>query len=316
VLADPPVPAAVPSRYTSGTVMMPDPPTNLIARKQAEYNRSTRAHWDHFARHRGRVAELLVPDQLATGGRLCVLGAGNCNDLDLPRLLETFDQIDLVDLDADAIRAAVERQGMGGEPRVRLHGGLDLTAAAPILADWPRCRPTDRQVDDCVRAITATPQPAIGGPFDVILSPCVLSQICLSANDALAPRHPRRRDLRDAIRRRHVRQIVEWLAPGGSGLLVIDLVQADRLGALVHTHRDRLGEVAARTIAKADHFPGLDPDSLRAALLDDPLVSGMVSGVQEIAPWLWTLGPHKAFLVYALRFRRSHAQVLGRVEPG
>ena len=105
--------------------------------------------------------------------------------------------------------------------------------------------------------------------------------------------------------------MVEWLAPGGTGLLVIDLVATARLGSLARTHRDRLGEVATRTVANADHFPGLDPGALRAALLDDPCLSGLVAGVQEVPPWLWTLGPNKAFLVYALRFRRSHAPLLG-----
>lgn len=46
------------------------------------FNATTRTHWDRYAVHRRRVTTLL----LAGGngqGRLCVLGAGNCNDLDL-----------------------------------------------------------------------------------------------------------------------------------------------------------------------------------------------------------------------------------------
>lgn len=290
---------------------MPDPPPNLLAATQAKYNRSTRDHWDHFAAHRRRVTDLLAPGPLAAGGRLCVLGAGNCNDLDLPRLLEAFDSIDLVDIDPDAPRAAVDRQGVGGDSRVRVHGGVDLTAVAPLMAGWAGRVPPAGEIDRCVRALATAPPPDVGGPFDVILSPCVLSQLCLFAADVMGKGHPRQRDVREAIRRRHVRQMVEWLAPGGTGILVVDLVTADRLGSLVHTHRDRLDEVATRTVARAAHFPGLDPAALRSALVDDPMVGGMVAGVQTVPPWLWTLGPNKAFLVYALRFRRSRAVVLG-----
>jgi hypothetical protein len=203
------------------------------------------------------------------------------------------------------------------DPRVRLHGGVDLTGVAPAMARWPAAPPTTADVAACLRALAAAPLPDIGGmlsplgPFDVLLSPCLLSQLCLFADDAMGRSHPRRREVRDAIRRRHVRQMVEWLAPGGTGLLVIDLVTTEKLGSLAHTHRDRLAEVAARTVGKADHFPGLDPDSLRADLLGDPRLAGLVAGVQPVPPWLWTLGPHKAFLVYALRFRRSGAPLLG-----
>ena len=300
---------------------MPDPvEPNLLARTQAGYNRSTRDHWDHFAAHRWRVTELLAPSDFALrhgppgdaapAGRLCVLGAGNCNDLDLPHLLETFGRVTLVDVDRAAVEAAVARQGVAGHPRVDVRGGVDLTGVADAMAGWANRPPTDREVDACVDALDAGRRPDVGGPFDVILSPCVLSQICLSATDALGRRHPRKRDVRDAIRRRHVRQMVEWLAPGGTGLLVIDLATTERVGSLVHTHKDRLAEVAARTVGNARHFPGLDPDTLRSALTDDPRVSGMVAGVQSVAPWLWTLGPHKSFLVYAIRFRRTGTPVL------
>ncbi|HEX8915774.1 MAG TPA: hypothetical protein VF796_25695 [Humisphaera sp.] len=289
--------------------MAHDPP-NLLARTQASYNRSTRDHWDHFAQHRRRVTEMLVPadDPLgaaAAAGRLCVLGAGNCNDLELPRLLEAFDRVTLVDIDRDAPAAAVDRQGVAGHPRLDVRTGVDLTAVAGTLAEWPKRPPTDRGIDDCLRTLADAPMPELGGPFDVILSPCILSQICLFAEDTLGKGHPRRMDLRRAIRRRHVRQMVEWLRPGGTGLLVTDLVATRDLGSLVHSHRDRLDELLTRMVGQSRHFPGLDPPSIRTALLEDPLLAGLVASVAPISPWLWTLGPHKAFLVYAMRFRRA-----------
>jgi hypothetical protein len=289
---------------------MPDPLPNLLAANQAKYNLSTRDHWDHFAQHRRQVTDLLAPGELAPRGRLCVLGAGNCNDLEIPRLLETFSRIDLVDIDGDALNAAVARQGVQAEPRVRLHGGVDLTAVAPQMAQWPTSSPGPLRFRQVLRTLETAPLPDIGGPFDVILSPCVLSQICLYASDSLGRTHPRRRELREAIRRRHLRQMVEWLAPGGTGLLVIDLATTQNLGSLVHTHHNRLEEVASRTVARANHFPGLDPESLRAAMLQDARLNGLVSSIQQIPPWLWTLGPAKSFLVYALRFRRSQTPVL------
>lgn len=284
---------------------MSDTVPNLIAETQAKYNRSTREHWDHFTDHRKKVFDLLVPDGLSTGGRLCVLGAGNCNDLELRQLLDVFHSVSLVDIDGDAITRAAKRQNVAGHAQLHLHGGIDLTAIAHNIAFWPKAAPTNRQLDDVLKSLETAPMPHVGGPFDVILSPCILSQICLFAEDTLGKRHPRRLDLRQAIRKRHVRQLVEWLRPGGSGLLVTDLVTTRKLGSLLETHHDRLDDVVRKVVSQAGHFAGLDPASMRSAFLDDPLLAGLVSNVSMISPWRWTLGPAKAFLVYAMRFRRS-----------
>src|SRR3954453_17420783 len=63
-----------------------------VAEKQARFNRSTRTHWLHFATHRARVQELILTGRpLARHGNFIALGAGNFNDLDLPRLLDAFE---------------------------------------------------------------------------------------------------------------------------------------------------------------------------------------------------------------------------------
>ncbi len=103
---------------------------------QARFNLSTRSHWEHFAAHRAHIEELLLPDCSHPAGRLCVLGAGNCNDLDLPRLSERFDEIHLVDLDANALDQAIQRQGVEGSFKLRVHAPVDLTGIADALSRW------------------------------------------------------------------------------------------------------------------------------------------------------------------------------------
>jgi hypothetical protein len=61
---------------------------------QAKLNKSSAAAWEPFTSHREKVTALLTGS--AAGGRLCVLGAGNCNDLDLARLLLAYAEITLV----------------------------------------------------------------------------------------------------------------------------------------------------------------------------------------------------------------------------
>ena len=115
-------------------------------------------------------------------------------------------------------------------------------------------------------------------------------------------------DLRHAVRQRHLRLIVDLLVPGGAGLLISDLATARSAGGLAGTAADsslELVGVMNKLIHRRDSFAGLSPEAVRAGLCDDPRVGPLVGSAQFIRPWLWTLGPEKAFLVYALRLRRA-----------
>jgi hypothetical protein len=278
---------------------------------QARFNLSTRSHWEHFAAHRAQVEQLLLPDCSPPAGRLCVLGAGNCNDLDLPRLAERFDEIHLVDLDPMAVAQAVRRQGLESSSKIKVHAPVDLTGIAEMLGSWNGRAPAAGEIDALIRQAADAPHPALGGRFDVVLSTCILSQIVGYARDALGRSHPRCADLRIAVRQRHLRLIVDLLAPGGSGLIVSDLATAVSSQALAGptAGSTALEGVMKNLIGRRHAFAGLDPDAVQAGLRD-PRVGPLVGDVQFIRPWLWTLGPEKAFLVYALRLRRVTGTLL------
>src|SRR3569623_288448 len=108
---------------------------------------STRCQWDLFAHHRRQIERLIVPP--AGGGRLYVLGAGNCNDLDLAYLATAYAEARLVDIDPAALDRAVDRQGVKGVRRWRMADGgwtgegvislqapVDLTGIADLVASW------------------------------------------------------------------------------------------------------------------------------------------------------------------------------------
>jgi len=72
----------------------------------------------------------------AAGMRLCILGAGNCNDLDFEALSAWYSEITLVDLDLEAVTRAVERRS----------ALRDLHALDAAQACWrTKCK---RPVDD------------------------------------------------------------------------------------------------------------------------------------------------------------------------
>ena len=68
------------------------PPTEkcgLVAR-QLRLNRETLDNWRLYHSHREAVADLICRPPQPTSSRLCILGAGNCNDLDLARFSGRF----------------------------------------------------------------------------------------------------------------------------------------------------------------------------------------------------------------------------------
>ena len=116
-----------------------DHPQKSIEDEQKRQNLSTKQQWSFYNSHRQSLERLIVPDH--HHGKICVFGAGNCNDLDLQWLTSVYQQVHLVDLDLAAISAAVERQKIADPSRVQLHAPVDLTGIAEHVARWEKQTP-------------------------------------------------------------------------------------------------------------------------------------------------------------------------------
>ena len=113
-------------------------PSGLVELHRA-LNRETADSWRTFADHRARVTALA----LEAGGETCaVLGAGNCNDLDLEALAQRHREIHLVDLDREAVTRARERQPPTVAERFRALAGLTTRG------EWRRPRARPEQVNE------------------------------------------------------------------------------------------------------------------------------------------------------------------------
>src|SRR4051812_20789823 len=169
---------------------------------QSRMNQSTRGQWDWYASHRRAIERLIVPE--TRGGRICVLGAGNCNDLDLKWLAGAYAEVHLVDIDPAALERAVARQGGAGLARIRRHAPVDLTGIAALTATWQGQAVRDEEVAAAVEAVGRPPQSIAGGDFDVVLSPCVLSQLLVAVRDRVGKEHAGWPRLKRAITERHL----------------------------------------------------------------------------------------------------------------
>src|SRR5690606_31235846 len=79
-------------------------PARALRDAQVVANCSSLPHFDAFRGHRERLTAMLA--SATTPWReetLCILGAGNCYDIDLQALLRAYASVHLVDLDAQAV---------------------------------------------------------------------------------------------------------------------------------------------------------------------------------------------------------------------
>ena len=274
--------------------------TNPLVARQLRLNRETLDNWGLYRSHREAVADLICRPPQPASARLCILGAGNCNDLDLARFTGRFAQVHLVDLDRQAMAKGVQRQSPLAPGRISLHGGVDLTGVLKTLATWERYRPGRESIVHCIREARAFAGLPFPGRFEVAISMCLLSQIIdtvvsVTGSGAVP------RDLVETLRQRHLRLLAELLLPGGVGYLVTDFaVEPGGAG----TARETSPEPKSAAWAPGNAFLGVNPRELRESVSHDALLRNQVRQVRVSPSWLWRQNPRRTLRVCAIQFQR------------
>ena len=258
--------------------------------RQARFNAESRDQWGGFAEHRRRVTSLLGRGAADGSGRLCILGAGNGNDLDLAALLGVYREVHLVDLDASALALGADRQGVADHPGLHRHGNLDLTGMLDAIDRWSPLGPVSGPE---LEALVGWPSDRVGlalpGPFDAVASTCLLSQLIGNAFHSIGEGHPRFPEVVRAFRLGHLRLLANLARPGGRVVLVTDVVSSDRSPDLGQWPESSLAGLIPRLAAERGLIHGVNPAELLALLRDDPILSTTLDDVRTITPWRWRL---------------------------
>lgn len=246
--------------------------------------------------------ELIFSARRAGPSRLCVLGAGNCNDLDLQALVQAFREVRLVDLDGHALEAACRRQHMAGPATLIRQGGTDLGGIAERLAAVGRTAATQREKQELLHLAANPPKVDLGGPFDIVVSTCLLTQLMNAAVDALGDRHPKLPELLAAIRTSHIRLLARSVRAGGAGVLVTDVASSDSCPRIATAVDGDLAGLEESIAANGQYFLGVQPALIEEQLRTDVYLSSRIGTITQTRPWKWQITSRRAYLVVGFLF--------------
>ncbi len=265
---------------------------------------ATNDDWALYASHRARFTDAILSSTETTGGRLCLLGAGHCNDVDLERLAEAFSEIHLVDIDAAALTEAIARQDPAVRPRLHRHAPIDLAGHGKKLAKWKRTPPTTGQIEASGAATLQSVLARVPGPFDVVASACVLTQMSYALTDELGDGHPALGTARLALVATHLGSMVGLTAVGGASLFACDLVSSSFYPLADLPPERNLFDVMERVLESGNFYHVANPGLIRSILSGEPNLAERIDEPDLLDPWLWNGPLGRTYLVYALRFRR------------
>ena len=285
--------------------MTADPVLRAIGAIESTGNRRTQGLGARYEGHRLRLTAALLEAAPAGGrGRLCLLGAGNANDVDLEALAAAFAEVHLVDSDRAAVDRAIGRQPPAARRALRPAAPVDVSGLLGRLQAWRSAAPTlaeiTRQSASAHQAVAA----AVPGPFDVVASTCVLTQLSWAADHLMGRDHPLLGPAREAVLAVHLRALAALTAPGGQALVFSDVVSS-RTCPLDDLPPDAdLAEVLRQVAAAGNFYPGANPHLLRLLPRRDPFLAQHLDAGVWLPPWLWQGPLDRVYLVLAVRFRR------------
>lgn len=275
-----------------------------LIQEQARRNAEADATWELYAPHRQRVTQLLLDARRSLSDRLCLLGAGNLNDLDLAALSSAFREIVLVDVDEAALRRGLARQGFAEDVRLRVAAPIDVSGVfAELTQIGSDQQAREDTINSCLRTLAQPRRFEEQVCGDVVASVGLLTQLIDGVLRSVGESHPRAWDVVSALRTQHLRLMLDLAAPGGTAALVTEVVSSDSCPALLSVSERDLPNLLRKEIAARNFFTGTNPAALQQLLRTEPGLIGQLASARFTEPWLWSFLT-RTYAVYAVTMQK------------
>lgn len=260
------------------------------------------ADWALYSGHREHFTQAVLQAAKTGRERLCVLGAGKSNDLDLQELARAFSEVHLVDLEPSSVAQAVSRQDPATRSKLVPHTPVDLSLlSSKRCSKWQRKPASAAELEQLSHTTLQQISNRLPGPFDVVVSACVLTQLGFALTQAFREPHPLLGPLRQCVLELHLRTLLTLTAERGTALFVSDLASSSHYGLDQLPADADLTQVMRDVIAKRAFYQLARPDLIRDTLAElEP-----EHEPAPLAPWLWTGPQSRTYLVYGFCVSRA-----------
>jgi hypothetical protein len=271
----------------------------------AQNNRATAASWERFASHRSHVTELL---RAAGGESLAILGAGNCNDVDLEQLGAQFREIHLIDIDRAAVERARQWQAPGRKSSLVTHAPVDLSGCLEVLPRYRTAVPDLTELAEWSKNAASRAFGAVTMTFDTVASVCMLSQLMHACAVGLGLDNPCLEVIACATAVAHLRSLAKMVRPGGTAILITDVVSS---AAFPFERKLQAGSHPLDLLAQVDKhdasFSGTSPTFTLEIMSADTEIAPTVEPPRLVTPWVWRFNDEVHYFVYALVAKKKAA---------
>lgn len=262
---------------------------DTIYSSQITRNFQSRNSWESYSSHREKVTSLLINSAKGIGETVCVLGAGNCNDVDLLELGKVFTPIHLVDIDDEAVVQGITRQTKAKQDDIVVHGKFDVTGTNTLIQELGNSN-HQKDIEELISTIENVDIPLPAAPFQVVASVCLLSQIVEPLISGLGQNHPRLLDAISALRRRHIKLVLDLTQSGGTSILISDFVSSVTCPGILDVDEKNLLPVVEEALENRNFFTGLNPLVLENIFEEDSRISSLATQVTIANLWKWNFG--------------------------
>ncbi len=268
-------------------------------------NRTTAGSWRRFANHRRHVMALA----LACGGAsIALLGAGNCNDVDLRALEQQFRDIHLVDIDRAAVEHARAHQPLHVGSAIRLDAPVDLSGSLDWLPIHRHRAPTAVELGGWAKNAAARVLSAVPATFDTVISTCLLSQLMHACSVGLGESNPFLHVIACATAVAHLRSLLALVRPGGTAVIVTDIVSSAAYPLESVWGQIEPLEILARVDREDSAQSGTAPSFLLEVLAGDAEIAPSIEPARLVSPWLWQFTDELTYLVCAIVVKKKPDQ--------
>ena len=254
---------------------------------EAAINAKTRSSWNSYRQHRQEITRIILSASQKHGQNVLILGAGNCNDLDLNRLVSKGTDLHLADVDIESSLEGVKRQGLTSDAIASVKkiemSGLSTIDSSTLASESSFAAALDLD-QICTHYVEH---------FDVVICTCVFSQMAGALRRATQPDWDQS-DLLVTLRRRFINEMNRLTAAGGLVIWISDLVSTDTCPEIHTTPTEALPSLLKVCLNSGNFLSGTHPQRVF-----EDLAKATGSTALMHRPWIWSMGARK-YAVYAI----------------